>query len=92
MWILYVSGIGCPIKYVTSIPCPTCGVTRALFSLVRGDIKGYLYYHPGAIPLLVAAWLGIHRVLFTKKKSIDICIVIIVLVNFIYYIYTLFHR
>lgn len=35
--VLLVSGIGCPIRYLTGIPCPGCGMTRACFGLLFGD-------------------------------------------------------
>ena len=39
-------GIGCPIRYVTGIPCAGCGMTRAWFSFLKGDIAGAFHYHP----------------------------------------------
>ena len=37
---LQLAGITCPIKYITGISCPGCGMTRAWLSLIlRGDIK-----------------------------------------------------
>lgn len=35
----------CPSSYLFGIPCPTCGLTRALFSLLSFDIKKSFYYH-----------------------------------------------
>ena len=43
---LYLTNIGCPIKFITGISCPGCGMTRALFSLLRLDVKSAVYYHP----------------------------------------------
>lgn len=43
---LYLTNIGCPIKFITGISCPGCGMTRALFSLLRLDVKNAVYYHP----------------------------------------------
>lgn len=34
---LLLTGIGCPIRWVTGIPCPGCGMTRASVSLLIGD-------------------------------------------------------
>ncbi|URZ17536.1 DUF2752 domain-containing protein [Clostridium felsineum] len=39
-------GIGCPIKFLTGISCPGCGMTRAWIRLLHLDIKGAFYYHP----------------------------------------------
>lgn len=44
--VLEVTDIGCPILYLTGISCPGCGLTRAYFSLLRGDISGAFAYHP----------------------------------------------
>ena len=29
--------IKCPVKYFLHFDCPTCGMTRAMFSLFKGD-------------------------------------------------------
>jgi len=63
----------CPFKLVTSIPCPTCGATRALRSLAELDLATALAMNPmvtlGAIAmalyLLYAAFvilLGARRI------------------------------
>lgn len=54
--------IGCPIHYFTGIPCPGCGMTRAILSLLRLDLGGALYYHPLVFLLPVPVLL-----LFVKK-------------------------
>ena len=41
-----ITGIGCPILYVTGISCMGCGMTRAFMSLLALDFKSALYYHP----------------------------------------------
>ena len=43
---LYITGIGCPIKFCTGISCPGCGMTRAWLSLfsLRPDLA--FAYHP----------------------------------------------
>ena len=50
---LYLTNIGCPIKFITGISCPGCGMTRALFSLLRLDVKSAVYYHPLVIVMPV---------------------------------------
>ena len=42
----YVFGIGCPIKYMTGISCPGCGMSRALYSCLKLDFSAAFHYHP----------------------------------------------
>jgi hypothetical protein len=37
---------GCLIKYTTGIPCPSCGTTRSLISLIHFDIVGSILTNP----------------------------------------------
>lgn len=62
----------CMIKNATGYPCPSCGTTRALQSLFKGDLTGSLVYNPFGIILSVALfilpfWIGFD--LATKRKS-----------------------
>lgn len=41
-----LSGIGCPIKFITGISCPGCGMSRALWAAARLDFKQAFYFHP----------------------------------------------
>ena len=36
----------CLIKHVTNIPCPSCGSTRSVISLTKGDFVGALKFNP----------------------------------------------
>lgn len=57
--LAYFLNLPCPIYWVTGVSCPGCGMTRALFSVLRFDFAGAFYYHPliflciPAIPVLV---------------------------------------
>ena len=45
--VLQLVGITCPIKFITGISCPGCGMTRAWLSLLlRGDLEAAFHYHP----------------------------------------------
>ena len=44
--LLHITGIGCPIKFVTGISCPGCGMTRAWLSALGGRLDLALAYHP----------------------------------------------
>ena len=38
--------IGCPFRFFFGISCPGCGMSRSLFSLLKGDIHMAFFYHP----------------------------------------------
>ena len=74
------SGIGCPLRRLLGVPCPTCGTTRALFSLVRLDFVSYFLYQPLALFLLPAIWVCIHRSLsrfpILRSRAVTFCLVL----------------
>ena len=43
----------CPIRAVTGLPCPGCGLTRATIELLRGNLTGSLQTHAFA-PIFIA--------------------------------------
>ena len=45
----------CPLRAVTGIPCPSCGLTRALAHLERGHLAQALKFHPFSPLILVLA-------------------------------------
>ena len=49
-------GLKCPIRSLTGIPCPGCGMTRAWLAALRLDILGAFRYHPmfWSVPVLMA--------------------------------------
>ncbi len=49
----------CLFKRITGIPCASCGLTRGVLSVLRGDLAGAWLYNPLAITLLgiAVAWL-----------------------------------
>jgi hypothetical protein len=56
--------ISCPIKLLTGISCPGCGMTRAWLHLLHGDLSGAFSYHPLFwIPALLplSAWISPQR-------------------------------
>lgn len=84
--IIKMVNITCPILAVTGIPCPTCGVTRALFSLLRGDFEGYFKYHPLAVPLVFSVLLLINADYFKHRKTVTAISLSIVVLNFPIYL------
>ncbi len=52
----------CLIKHATNIPCPSCGSTRAVLALSRGDFFTAIFINPlgivvGLIMLITPIWL-----------------------------------
>jgi hypothetical protein len=51
----------CPLRRLTGVPCPACGMTRAFAHLAKGEWSAAVHDHPLA-PLLAAelglAWLA----------------------------------
>lgn len=43
----------CPINYITGLPCPACGITRALFMFLKGNIIESIYFHPFFLIILI---------------------------------------
>lgn len=78
--------ITCPIKYLTGFQCPTCGVTRAMLSLLKGDINSYITYHPMALFLVISVLWFFHRKLFKHKLIGDIFAWGIIIANMLFYI------
>jgi hypothetical protein len=53
-----LSGHGsCAMAEMFGVPCPGCGMTRAILLLGRGDVSGSLHMHPLAVPSLVSSLL-----------------------------------
>jgi Protein of unknown function (DUF2752) len=47
--------LACPLRSTTGIPCPFCGMTRAVVAAVHGDVIGSLRFNPGGIFVLALA-------------------------------------
>ena len=89
--LINVFDIGCPILYLFNVRCPTCGVSRALLSLARLDIRGYFYYQPMGVPLLISVWLMIHIKLLEHRKIICTFVFFTLAINTVLYIYRLLY-
>ena len=92
----------CPLHAVTGIPCPTCGMTRGLRCLLRGDLASAFLFNPLGMVilfglasyLLYAVIVVIARLPRLRWERISpatatflrICAVILVVMNWIYLI------
>ncbi len=93
--IIIITGGQCIIKKITGFPCPSCGVTRSLMSLVRLDFYESFYYHPLSIFIVIS----ILYFIYSKKpmggseraqKVIIIIFTVIILGTYIYRMYNFF--
>ncbi len=57
----------CPILAATGVPCPGCGITRAVLNLFHGDIVSSLQTHAFA-PILALGILTLTAALFLPEK------------------------
>lgn len=48
---LWLMGMPCLFQYFFHLPCPGCGMTRAVVSALRGDWRLAWEYHPGIVLL-----------------------------------------
>jgi hypothetical protein len=62
----------CPMRRLTGVWCPTCGMTRAIGWLAHGDLHQSLRYHPLAPLLLVEGALFGAIWLFRRRTGRDV--------------------
>jgi hypothetical protein len=63
----------CLIRHFAHIPCPSCGSTRSVMSLMHGDLAGGLYWNPLGFVIfaaLIVTPLWISYDLILKKDSL----------------------
>lgn len=67
-----ISGIGCPIRWLTGISCAGCGMTRALFYALQFQFDKAFYYHPlfWMLPFLALLFLFWTKVPGKLQKGI----------------------
>jgi hypothetical protein len=48
-------GLPCPLRTVTGVPCPLCGMTRSVTAAVHGDLARSVFLNPAGIAVVVLA-------------------------------------
>ena len=47
----------CLFRFITGLPCPSCGMTRAFIALGHGDVKSAFFLNPASPLIYCTAWL-----------------------------------
>jgi hypothetical protein len=55
-WVLQGPQL-CIFKLISGLPCPGCGLTRAVVFALDGDLSSSFYFHPFGVPFIVALLL-----------------------------------
>lgn len=58
----------CVLLHLTGLQCPGCGGTRALYSLLHGDVLGSLQLNPLVIAGYLAVMLGVSGVFLERSR------------------------
>jgi hypothetical protein len=85
----------CPSKAFLHIECPGCGMQRSFLCLMEGNIKGSLYFHPAAIPMLVLLFFVPLHLIFKFRygdKIIVMLQLIVAIITGIFYIYKIINH
>ena len=82
-------GTVCPMVIFCGLPCPGCGLTRAVCSILLGDLKSAVEYNLTAFLWLPFLLLLLWERYLTAKKifSRQGVIIFVALVTVVYYLY-----
>ncbi|WP_316824588.1 DUF2752 domain-containing protein [Pedobacter miscanthi] len=84
----------CPFKANFGLDCPGCGLQRSILALCRGDLIASFKFYPATIPLIFVVLFTIIHLKVDFKfgaqliKMVFTGVAVIILINYIYKIYT----
>lgn len=79
----------CPTVVITGFPCPGCGMTRAVFAVLRGDFVRAWQLHPFVYVLIIyVVTFAFRRYILQKEvKSMAKYLIVIAVAMIGYYIF-----
>lgn len=70
--------VSCPLVYLTGLPCPACGLTRAASKLFIGDFSGAFSVNPSIyIVLFMILWVIVLRYIIGKESKLTAWLIIV---------------
>jgi len=84
----------CPVKEYLGIDCPGCGFQRSVIALFEGDFVNSFKLYPPIVPLIILIAFTLVHLKFDFKqgafliKILYIGISLIIVINYIYKIFT----
>lgn len=76
----------CPIKALTGLNCPGCGITRMFVALFHGDIYQAFRYNPLVfieLPI-IAILILLYRFNKKSRKVVNILFIILLVITIVY--------
>jgi hypothetical protein len=83
---LSILHIGCPIRLITGISCPGCGMTRAALAVLHLNFAKAFYYHPLIIITPIMLFLFLFEVYINPRLYKAAWIIIIGLFLIVYFL------
>lgn len=64
-----LSFLKCPLRLLTGIPCPTCGMTRSFVEIAQGNLDAAISYHLFGPTLFLFFLAGVMSLLWELKTN-----------------------
>jgi hypothetical protein len=69
----------CPLRSLTGVPCPMCGITRACVAALHLDLGSSLAFNPGGVLVVIAALVALLRPQWLHRLRIPMWTVVVAL-------------
>jgi Protein of unknown function (DUF2752) len=71
--------VACPLRALTGVPCPLCGMTRAVVAAAHGHLATSLAFNPGGIFVLLLAIAAVVRPAWLTRLRLPLWSILAVL-------------